>query len=157
MLVVVYEIQPSSVVELQKHSPLSNNTSVTAYVHRLKILPPSLFKHMKNDERIAMLFQSLMNHIHHILYFCLISLLRNVSKSVHINLRQSVCYCTESSCELCANHSTKLRFSIKRTNPAEDGGRYSRCADTFACGTTVILYLLVSIVLAHYTDINLHK
>ena len=29
LLVVVYQIQPSNVVELQQHCPLSNNTSVT--------------------------------------------------------------------------------------------------------------------------------
>ena len=74
--------QPWKVVELQQHSPLSNNTKVTTYVHRMIILPPCLFKHM-NDEHVAMLFQYLLDHTQQILYFCLISLLRNnVSKSV---------------------------------------------------------------------------
>ena len=51
VVVVVYQIQPSNVVELQQHCPLSNNTSVTTYVHRMIISPPSLLKHMKNDGR----------------------------------------------------------------------------------------------------------
>ena len=33
----VYQIQPSNAVELQEHSPLSNNTSITTYVHRMII------------------------------------------------------------------------------------------------------------------------
>ena len=53
LLVVVYQIQPSNVVELQQHSALSNNISVTTYVHRMIISPPCLFKHMKNDEGVA--------------------------------------------------------------------------------------------------------
>ena len=82
---------PPNVVELQQHSPLSNKTSVTTYVHRIIILPPCLFKHMKNDERVAMLFQCLLDHTQHKLYFCLILLLRNdVSKSVYINLRHCI-------------------------------------------------------------------
>ena len=90
LLVVVYQIQSSIAVELQQHSPLSNNTSVTTYVHQMIISLPSLFKHM-NDERVAMLFQYLGDHTEHKLYLCLISLLRNkVSKSVYINLRHSV-------------------------------------------------------------------
>ena len=72
LLEVVYQIQPSNVVELQQHSPLSNNTSVTPYVHRMIILPPCLFKHMKTDERVAMLLQCLLDHIQQKLYFCLI-------------------------------------------------------------------------------------
>ena len=32
LLLVVYQIQPSNIVELQQHSQLSNNTSVTTYV-----------------------------------------------------------------------------------------------------------------------------
>ena len=40
-------IQPSNVVELQQHSPLSNNVSVSTYVHRMIISLPCLFKHMK--------------------------------------------------------------------------------------------------------------
>ena len=75
LLVVVYEIQPTNVVELQQHSPLSNNTSVTTYVHRMLISPPCLFKHIKNDERVAKLFQCLLDHTQQKLYFCLISLL----------------------------------------------------------------------------------
>ena len=91
LLVAAYQIQPSNVVELQQHSPLSNNTSLTTYVYRMLILPSYLFKHMKNDERVAMLFQWLLNHTQQKLYFCLISLVRNnVSKSVYINLRHSV-------------------------------------------------------------------
>ena len=74
-LVVVYQIQPSNVVELQQHSPLSNNTSVTTYIHRMIISPPCLFKHMKNDECVAMLFQCLLDHPQQKLYFCLISFL----------------------------------------------------------------------------------
>ena len=79
-----------NVVQLQ-HSSLSNNTSVTSlgkfinwyfvtryilcsrsftlciinrstYVHRMIISPPCLFKHTKNDERVAMLFQCLLDH-----------------------------------------------------------------------------------------------
>ena len=45
---------------------------------------------MKNDARIAMLFQCLLDHTQQKLCFYLISLLRNnVSKSVYINLRHS--------------------------------------------------------------------
>ena len=40
----------------------SSNTSVTTYVHRMIIYPPCLFKHMKNLERVAMLFQYLLHH-----------------------------------------------------------------------------------------------
>ena len=36
-VVVVYQIQPSNIVELEQHSTLSNNTSVTTYVHRMLI------------------------------------------------------------------------------------------------------------------------
>ena len=50
------QIQPSNVVELQQHSPLSNNTSVTTYVHPMIILRPCSFKHRKNNERVTMLF-----------------------------------------------------------------------------------------------------
>ena len=52
---MVYQIQLSNVVELQQHSPLSNNTSVVTYVHQMIISPLCLFKHMKNDELVAML------------------------------------------------------------------------------------------------------
>ena len=90
LLVVVYQIQPSKVIELQQHSPLSNNTSVTTYIHQMIISPPCLFKCMKNDEHVAMLFQCLRDHKQQKLYFYLISLLRNnVSKSVYINFRHS--------------------------------------------------------------------
>ena len=76
-----------------RHSPLSNNTSVTSYIHRMIISSPCLFKHMKNDERVAMLFQCLLDHTQQKLYSCLNSLLRNnVSKSVYTNLRHSVYY-----------------------------------------------------------------
>ena len=93
-LMVVYQIQPSNVVELQQHSPLSNHTSVTTYVHRMIISPPCLFKHMKNNERVSKLIQCLLDHTQQKLYFCLISLLRNnVSNSVYINLRHSVYVC----------------------------------------------------------------
>ena len=53
-----------NVVELQQHSPLFNNTSVTSYVLRMIISVTSLFKYMKNDEHVAMLFQCLLDHIH---------------------------------------------------------------------------------------------
>ena len=62
LLVVVYQIQPSNLVELQQHSPLSNNTSVTSYVYRMIISPPYLFKHKKNNDRVAMIFQCLLYH-----------------------------------------------------------------------------------------------
>ena len=62
VVVVAYQIQVSNVVELQQHSPFSNNTSITTYVHRMIISPPCLFKHMKNDERVAMFFQCLLDH-----------------------------------------------------------------------------------------------
>ena len=85
LLVVVYQIQPSKVIKLQQHSPLS------IYVHQMIISPPCLFKHMKNDERVAMLFKCLLDHTQQKFYFCLISLLRsNMSESVFINLRHSV-------------------------------------------------------------------
>ena len=83
LLVVVYQIQPSKVVEIEQHSPLSNNTSVTTYVHRMIISPPCLLKHMKTDERVSMLFQCLLDHTQQKIHFCLISLLRNNnSKSI---------------------------------------------------------------------------
>ena len=82
-VVVVYQIQPSNVVELQ-HSPLSNNTSVTTYVRRMIISPPCLFKHTKNNERVAMVLQRLLDHTQQKLYFCLISLLRNNVSRVYI-------------------------------------------------------------------------
>ena len=73
------------------HFPITDNPLVTTYVHRMITLSPCLFKHMKNDEHVAVLFQCLLDHTQYILYFCLISLLRNnVSKSVCINLRHSV-------------------------------------------------------------------
>ena len=63
LLVVVYEIQPSVIVELQQHSQLSNNTSVTTYVHRLIIPSPCFFiNHMKEDEHVATLFQCFLFH-----------------------------------------------------------------------------------------------
>ena len=40
LVLVVYQIQPSNVVELQQNSPLFNNTSVTTCVHRMIISPP---------------------------------------------------------------------------------------------------------------------
>ena len=90
LLVVVYQIQPSIVVEFQ-HSPLFNNICVTTYVHRMIISPPYLFKHMTSYKRVSMLRTYLLDHTQQKLYFCLISLLRyNVSKSVYINLRHSV-------------------------------------------------------------------
>ena len=90
-LVVVYQIQPSSVVELQQNSPISHKIPLTTYGHRMIFSPPCLFKHMKNDERVAMLLQCLLDYTQKKMYFCLISLLRNnVSKSVYINLRHSV-------------------------------------------------------------------
>ena len=88
LLVVVYKIQPSNVFELQQHSPLFSYTSVTTYAHRMIISPPCLFKHTKNDEHVARLFQCLLDHTHQNLYLCLISfLINNVSKSVYINFR----------------------------------------------------------------------
>ena len=39
LLVMVYQIEPSNIVELQQHSPLSNNTSVSTYVHQMIISP----------------------------------------------------------------------------------------------------------------------
>ena len=87
---VVYQIHPSNVVELQQHYLLCNNTSVITCFYRMIISPPCLFKHRKNDERVAMFFQCLLDHTQQKLYFCLILLLRNnVSKSVYINFRQS--------------------------------------------------------------------
>ena len=43
---VVYQIEPSNGIELQQHSPLSRNTSVTTSVHRMIISPPYLFNHI---------------------------------------------------------------------------------------------------------------
>ena len=84
LLVVMYQNQPSNIVELQQHSPISNSTLVTTYVHRMIISPPCLFKYLKNGERVAMLFQCLLDHTQHKLYFCVIPLLiNNVSKSIH--------------------------------------------------------------------------
>ena len=55
------------------------------------ISPPCLFKHTKNNERVATLYQWILDHTQQTFYFCLISLLRNnVSKSVYINFKHSV-------------------------------------------------------------------
>ena len=95
---VVYQIQPSNVVEPQQHSPLLNNTSVTTYAYQMIISPRCLFKHVKNDGRVAVLFQCLLHHTQQKLYFSLVSLLRsNVSKSVYINLRHTVYFATYNS------------------------------------------------------------
>ena len=92
LLVMVYQIQTSNVVELQQHSPLSNNTSVITYVHRMIISPPCLSKPWRTMNVLLCLLQCLVDHIQQKLYFCLISLLRNnVSKSVCINLRHCMC------------------------------------------------------------------
>ena len=92
LLVVVYQIQPSSIIELQ-HSQVSNNTSVITYVHRMIISQPFLFKHIEEDERVTMFFQCLPEHAQQKLYFCPSSFLRNnVSKTVCINFRHSVYY-----------------------------------------------------------------
>ena len=72
LMVVVYQIQPSSVVEFQQHFPIFNNTSVTTYVHRMIISPPCLFKHMKNDERVMLFSKCLLDYTKQKLYFCLI-------------------------------------------------------------------------------------
>ena len=90
LLVVVYQIQPSNVVELQQRSPLFSHTLVTTYVHRMIISPPCLFKHMKHDESVAMLFQCFLDHTKQKLYFCLVSFLRNNVSKFCINLRHSV-------------------------------------------------------------------
>ena len=72
---------------ISTHSPLSNNTSVTTYVHLMIISRLCSFKQM-NDERVVMLFQCPLDQK---LYFCPILLLgNNVSKSVYTNLRHSV-------------------------------------------------------------------
>ena len=87
LLVVVYQFQ--------QNYQFSNNTSVITYVHRMIISPSCLFKHMNNDERVAMLFQCLLDQTQHKLYSCLISLLRNnVSKSVYVHQFQTLCILT---------------------------------------------------------------
>ena len=65
LLKVVHQIQPSNTVEFQ-HSPFSNNNSVTTYFNRM-ISPPCLFKNMK-DDRVATLFQCLLDHTQQKLY-----------------------------------------------------------------------------------------
>ena len=82
LLVAVYQIQAFNVVELKQHSTISNNTSITTYVHRLIISPPRLFQHMKNDERVAMLFQCLLDHTQQKIVFLSHFVSNNVSKSV---------------------------------------------------------------------------
>ena len=55
-----------------------STSTFSTYVYRMLISQPLLFKHMKNDERVAILFQYLLEHTH-----TLISLLKNnVSKSI---------------------------------------------------------------------------
>ena len=44
--------------------PTFQYTSVTTYVYRMIISPPCLLKHMKNDERVAMIFQCLLDHLY---------------------------------------------------------------------------------------------
>ena len=61
LLVVVFQIQLSNFIEFHEHSLLSINTSVTTSVQRMIISLPCLFKYMKNDERVAMLFQCLLD------------------------------------------------------------------------------------------------
>ena len=92
-LLVMYQIQLCNIVKLQ-HSPFSNYTSIATYIHWMIISPRCLFKHMKNNEHVAMLSQCLLDLTQQKLYFCLFSLLRNnVSKSVYINLRHTVFKC----------------------------------------------------------------
>ena len=94
LLVVVYQIQPFNVVELQ-HSPLSNSTSVTSYIHRMIISPPCLFKHMKNDGCVAMFFQCLLDHTQQncisVSFHCWEITFQKVY--LYINLRHSVLTC----------------------------------------------------------------
>ena len=52
----------NSTLQRRWTSTLTNFTSVTTYVHRMIISPSCLFKYMKNDERVAMLFQCLQDH-----------------------------------------------------------------------------------------------
>ena len=50
-------VVPNSILQhfwTQQYSPLSNNTLVTTYIHRMIISLPCLFKHMKNYEHVAM-------------------------------------------------------------------------------------------------------
>ena len=61
-LVELYQIQPSNVFELQQHSLLSNNSSVTAYVHWMIISPPCLFKHL--NDALLLCFSSAFRIIH---------------------------------------------------------------------------------------------
>ena len=56
------KFNPPNVVEHQQHSPFSNNTSVTTYVHRMIISPSCLFKNRKDGERVAMILQCLLDH-----------------------------------------------------------------------------------------------
>ena len=95
-VVVVCQIQPSNVVELQKHSPLSNNTLVTTYVHRMIISPPYLFKQM-NDGRVAMLSSASGSHTTKFVFPSHFLLRNNISKSVYINFRQTVVLHTDIS------------------------------------------------------------
>ena len=91
LLVVVYQIQPTDVVELNiVHFPI---TLEKPHINRIIISLSCLLKHMKNDELAVMLFHCLLDHTEQKLHFCLISLLRyNVSKSVYINLRHLCIY-----------------------------------------------------------------
>ena len=52
------------------HSPIVSNPSVTTYVHRMIISPPCLFKNMKKDGHVAMLFQCRLDHTQQKLCFC---------------------------------------------------------------------------------------
>ena len=47
------KFNPPTSLNFQQHFPLSNDTSVTTYNHRMIISPPCLFKYMKNNECVA--------------------------------------------------------------------------------------------------------
>ena len=92
LLVVVYQIQPSNVVELQQHSSLSNNSSVTTYVHRIAISPPCCLNKWRTIH-VLLNFSSVFWIIHNknCISFSISLRRNNVSKSVYINLRHSLC------------------------------------------------------------------
>ena len=54
---------------------------------------PCLFKQMKNDERVAKLFQCLLDHTQEKWYFSLISIMRNIVSNSVLHQFETLCVC----------------------------------------------------------------
>ena len=76
LLVVVHQIQSSNIVELE-NSTISNNTSVTTYVHRM-VISPHVCLNTWRTMNVFLCFSSAFWIIHNNTCFRLISLLRKI-------------------------------------------------------------------------------